>query len=59
MIGFNKLSQPERFPITDIDECATNPCKNGASCINGQNQYTCTCAAGWQGTNCDHGMRHL
>ncbi|KAH3734922.1 hypothetical protein DPMN_041382 [Dreissena polymorpha] len=37
----------------DIDECASNPCKNGATSNNLQNKYTCMCAAGWQGTNCD------
>ncbi|XP_074640210.1 uncharacterized protein LOC141898270 isoform X2 [Tubulanus polymorphus] len=39
----------------DTDECAKTPCKNGASCK--QNApgkgYTCTCATGWEGTNCD------
>ncbi|KAH3781443.1 hypothetical protein DPMN_159271 [Dreissena polymorpha] len=45
------------FP--DIDECVTNkqPCQNGATCNNLQNAYTCTCIPGWQGTNCDKGMR--
>ncbi|XP_052213885.1 fibropellin-1-like isoform X2 [Dreissena polymorpha] len=37
----------------DNDECASNPCKNGATCNNLQNKYTCTCASGWRGTNCD------
>ncbi|KAH3831282.1 hypothetical protein DPMN_104544 [Dreissena polymorpha] len=55
MMCFNKLTKAERFPLTDIDECATNPCKNDATCINGQNKYTCTCSGGWQGTNCDQG----
>ncbi|KAH3831278.1 hypothetical protein DPMN_104540 [Dreissena polymorpha] len=43
--------------LLDINECANNPCKNGATCINGQNKEptvtkngaTCTSA----GTNCD------
>ncbi|KAH3781442.1 hypothetical protein DPMN_159270 [Dreissena polymorpha] len=41
----------------DIDECVTNkqPCQNGATCNNLFNKYTCTCASGWQGTNCDVG----
>ncbi|KAH3831295.1 hypothetical protein DPMN_104558 [Dreissena polymorpha] len=61
MICFNKFTKAERLSLTDIDECATNPCKNGATCINGQNKYTCTCAGGWQGTNCDQGkyIRYL
>uniref|UniRef100_H2ZD24 EGF-like domain-containing protein n=1 Tax=Ciona savignyi TaxID=51511 RepID=H2ZD24_CIOSA len=36
----------------NIDDCAANPCVNGA-CTDGVNSYTCTCTAGWQGTNCD------
>ena len=44
-----------QFIFTDIDECASNPCDNGAMCINLQNQYTCTCTGGWQGTHCEQG----
>ncbi|XP_060583963.1 neurogenic locus notch homolog protein 2-like [Ruditapes philippinarum] len=36
----------------DINECASNPCKNGAQCVNGQNSFTCNCASGWTGTTC-------
>jgi len=43
------------YSFTDIDECASNPCQNGATCNNLQNQYTCTCAGGWQGTHCELG----
>jgi hypothetical protein len=41
--------------FSDIDECLSNPCQNGATCNNEQNGYTCRCAGGWQGTNCDIG----
>ncbi|KAH3691027.1 hypothetical protein DPMN_191513 [Dreissena polymorpha] len=37
----------------DTNECATAPCKNGATCTNLQNTYSCTCSPGWQGNNCD------
>ncbi|KAH3878461.1 hypothetical protein DPMN_002355 [Dreissena polymorpha] len=37
----------------DINECAPAPCKNGATCNNLQNAYSCTCSPGWQGNNCD------
>jgi len=46
------------YVVTDIDECAGNPCQNGATCNNLQNQYTCTCAGGWQGTTCDVGKKY-
>ena len=40
---------------TDIDECQSDPCKNGATCNNEVNAYTCTCADGYTGVNCDTG----
>ena len=39
--------------LTDIDECSSNPCENGATCIDGDNKYTCSCAAGFNGDNCE------
>ncbi|KAK2187347.1 hypothetical protein NP493_169g05041 [Ridgeia piscesae] len=38
-----------------IDECDSNPCKNGATCNNGFDVYTCTCMAGYTGYNCETG----
>lgn len=30
------------------------PCKHGGTCTNtGQGSYTCTCAEGYSGTNCE------
>lgn len=40
------------FLKIDINECASSPCKNGATCKDGVNSYTCTCAAGFTGQNC-------
>ena len=37
----------------DIDECASNPCLNGATCNDRVNRYTCTCASGWTDTHCE------
>ena len=44
--------------VVDIDECFSNPCSNG-QCVNGVNGYTCSCDAGWTGTNCDEGKVYL
>ncbi|XP_078376434.1 uncharacterized protein LOC144659796 isoform X3 [Oculina patagonica] len=38
---------------SDIDECANNPCQNGASCIDSQGDYQCICQNGFEGKNCD------
>ena len=35
---------------TDIDECASDPCQNDATCNDAVNMYTCTCDSGWTGT---------
>jgi hypothetical protein len=34
------------------DHCAPNPCQNGATCTNSATGYTCACAPGYTGTNC-------
>ena len=37
----------------DIDECATAPCQNSATCTQGIGEYTCDCPTGYAGTNCE------
>ena len=37
----------------NTDDCASSPCRNGATCNDGIFAYTCTCATGWTGKNCD------
>ncbi|XP_074532339.1 fibulin-7 [Halichoeres trimaculatus] len=38
----------------DISECASNPCQNGGTCVEGANQYKCTCPQNWSGSHCQH-----
>lgn len=38
---------------TEIDECASEPCQNGALCNDHVGFYTCTCAAGYEGAQCE------
>jgi len=37
---------------TQIDECASAPCQNGATCSDLVNGYSCLCASGWFGPQC-------
>ena len=41
--------------ITDVNECESSPCLNGASCIDLDNGYRCQCIEGWQGDTCHQG----
>ena len=37
----------------DIDDCSSNPCLNGGSCIDRINAYNCTCSDNYIGKNCE------
>ena len=34
------------------------PCENGGTCNDDVNAYTCSCADGYQGDNCETGNCH-
>ncbi|XP_076002790.1 protein jagged-2-like isoform X2 [Genypterus blacodes] len=36
----------------NINDCASSPCKNGGTCIDGINTFKCFCPDGWEGTLC-------
>ena len=52
---------PSFFPIgftgsnchVDIDECSSNPCRNGGVCTDLINSFRCTCPIGFAGERCD------
>ena len=37
---------------SDINDCAGNPCRNGGTCRDGVNSFTCSCVAGYTGNTC-------
>ncbi|KAK2721506.1 protein crumbs-like [Artemia franciscana] len=38
----------------DLNECISSPCRNGGTCKDGVNNYTCFCKnTGYEGRNCD------
>ena len=41
--------------FSEINECVSNPCKNGGECIDGSNSFTCKCKPGFTGATCDIG----
>lgn len=38
---------------TEVDECESIPCKNGAICHDAINGYKCVCNPGYTGINCE------
>lgn len=41
--------------ISGVDECGSNPCQHGGTCIDEHLSYTCTCVDGYTGTVCETG----
>ena len=40
--------------VITLDHCSSNPCQNGATCINDGEIYTCYCAELYDGNNCEN-----
>jgi hypothetical protein len=43
------------FYFLEYDDCYSQPCLNGASCVDGIATYTCQCTDDFYGANCQHG----
>ena len=39
--------------LFQVDECGSNPCQNGAICVDLVSNYTCRCRPGWMGKLCE------
>ena len=44
--------------LSDVDDCASRPCLNGATCFDEVDSYSCTCLLGYVGTVCETGEFH-
>ena len=40
------------IPISDIDDCVDGGCENGGICSDKVDGFTCTCAPGYSGEQC-------
>ncbi|CAH1258920.1 NOTCH3 [Branchiostoma lanceolatum] len=40
-------------PVSDIDECASSPCRNGGTCVDQAGSFSCTCDRGYTGVHCE------
>lgn len=41
---------------TEIDECESNPCLNGGTCLDRLNHFQCECVRGFRGTLCERNV---
>ena len=41
------------YVCTDVDDCSSRPCQNGASCIDDYNRYVCRCPVQYTGYQCE------
>ena len=44
--------------FSDIDDCVNVTCQNGGSCIDGINNFTCSCQMGYTGVWCETGNEY-
>ena len=40
---------------SEINECESDPCNNGASCVDEINAFRCICTLGFDGSTCENG----
>lgn len=58
--GYNCVCVPGwtgRNCTENIDECSSNPCYHGGTCIDEVNGYSCECTSAWTGSQCQTPQR--
>lgn len=56
--GQKKSRSGSRSYVSDINDCESNPCHNGGTCIDKVSVYQCICADGWEGDHCEISKSH-
>ncbi|XP_025965131.1 sushi, nidogen and EGF-like domain-containing protein 1 isoform X4 [Dromaius novaehollandiae] len=51
--GSQALQLLEAKSKSDRQNCSTNPCKNGGTCVRGAESYHCDCGPGFKGRHCE------
>ena len=41
------------YCLQQVDECASNPCQNSGTCVDGGCGFTCVCTQPWTGDTCE------
>ena len=54
--SFFEYSYYDFIFFLDVDDCEPNPCQNDGTCTDGINSYSCNCAHGYAGDNCELGI---
>ena len=57
-VSYSPLVIEFLFHSIDIDECASIPCQNNATCADAVDMYTCKCVAGFTGIICVTSKQH-
>ena len=47
------ISNKHLFRHLETDECQSNPCQNGGTCIDGVYNFTCVCSGYHVGSRCE------
>ena len=47
------------YGFLDVDECLSEPCENGGTCLDEASRYECQCVDGFRGDNCEIGKLDL
>ncbi|XP_061657473.1 versican core protein-like isoform X2 [Syngnathoides biaculeatus] len=45
--------RPDSVDVADVDECDSNPCQNGATCLDAADGFSCLCLPSYSGELCE------